>query len=104
MTNPALLQDALIAADRARIADDEPSWEELLGHLNGLCDQEGDATSDAGFPRPDPIRYLDFEPIGREPSGGGLFHVAVWFGGEEGLCTGIVLYGPDLPDEEHDNL
>ena len=84
MANPAQLQAALDAADCARISDDE-------------------TTSDSGFAQLDPIRYLDFEPIGREHSGGGLFYVAM-LGGEEALWTGIVLYGPDLPGDEHDNL
>jgi hypothetical protein len=53
---------------------------------------------------PAQLRYLDFEPIGREHSGGGLFHVVAMLGGEEAPWTGIVLYGPDLPGDEHDNL
>jgi len=49
MNNPSLLQDALLAADNARIADDEPSWEELLEHLNALAEQESLSQGDSDF-------------------------------------------------------
>jgi hypothetical protein len=48
MPDPALLQSALDSADRARASDDEPSWEELLWHLNALAQDEADA-ADADY-------------------------------------------------------
>jgi hypothetical protein len=48
MANSAQLQAALDAADRARIADDEPTWEELLDHLNALAQDEA-AAADADY-------------------------------------------------------
>jgi hypothetical protein len=48
MSNPSILHDALLAADNARIADDEASWEELLWHLNALAEEEA-AAADADY-------------------------------------------------------